>query len=183
MELGALLLLLLVLLMVSKALIKQILDGNNPIEIKVDGLSTRVAAVERKTNDISERVDSTGDRLQRLEAEMVDMRRRQDTPVSLAAHPSGPTSTGGQPTLHPRRQLQLPPAEERATWKGPIMSFTGFPPNSDKFEIKKHIKKTVLPMLFQKHLEEIDGEPFGPGRFGQSIGFTCLLGNNRSSTP
>ena len=32
-----------------EALIEQILDGNNRIETKVDGLGTRVTTVERKT--------------------------------------------------------------------------------------------------------------------------------------
>ena len=66
------------------ALIKQILDGNSRIETKVDGLGTRVTAVERKTNDISKRMDSTNELMQRLEAEMQDIRRRQDTLLSLA---------------------------------------------------------------------------------------------------
>ena len=44
-----------------EALIKQILDGNNRIETKVDGLGTRVTAVERKTNDLSKRMDSTSE--------------------------------------------------------------------------------------------------------------------------
>ena len=51
----------------------------------------------------------------------------------------------------------------------PIMSFTGFPSNSGKFEIKRYIEETVLPMLFQKQREEVDGEPFGPGRFRESM--------------
>ena len=47
----------------------------------------------------------------------------------------------------------------------PIISFTGFPPNGDKAEIKKYIEETVLPMPCQKNREEIHGGPLGPGRF------------------
>ena len=47
--------------------------------------------------------------------------------------------------------------------EGPNTSFTGFPHKSDKLEIKRYIEDTVLPMLSQKHWEEIEEEPFGPG--------------------
>ena len=67
-----------------EALTKQTLDGNNRIETKVDGLGTRVTAVERKTHT-SKRMDSTSERMQRLEAEMQDIRRRQDAPLSIAS--------------------------------------------------------------------------------------------------
>ena len=53
--------------------------------------------------------------------------------------------------------------------EGPITSFSGFPPNSDKFENKKYVEDTVLSMLSQMHRDEIDGEPFVPGRFRESI--------------
>ena len=60
------------------ALILQKLDGNNRIETEVDGMGTRDTGVERKMIDISKR-------MWRLDAEMLDIRRRQDTPLSLAA--------------------------------------------------------------------------------------------------
>ena len=48
-------------------------------------------------------------------------------------------------------------------------AFSGFPSNCGKFEIKKYIEDTMQPKLSQKHREELDGEPFGPGRFWESI--------------
>ena len=53
--------------------------------------------------------------------------------------------------------------------EGPIIFSTGFPPNDGKFKIKKYIEDTVLPMQSQMRREEVDGEPFGPGRFRESI--------------
>ena len=77
----------------------------------------------------------------------------------------------GHRIRHPRRHGNRPDE-----MKGPIIPFTGFPPNSDKFEIKRYIADTVLPMLSQQHREEIDGEPFGSGRFRESIWFRLRAG-------
>ena len=44
----------------------------------------RVAAVEMKTNDMSKKMDSTVDRMDRLDAEMLDIRRRWDTLAVLS---------------------------------------------------------------------------------------------------
>ena len=146
-----------------QALIKQILDGNNRTETKVDGLGTRVLAGERKTNGITKKMDSTSERMQRLEAEMQDALRRRDTLLSLASLSSRPTASRG-PTDSASTTTTAAVSSKGAVrpdeMEGPIISFTGFPPNSDKFEIKKYIEDTVLS---QKHREEVDGEFFGPG--------------------
>ena len=69
-----------------------------------------VTAVDRKTNDISKRMDSTNERMLRLEAEMQDMRRRQDAPLSLASLSSRPTASRGSRQIPPPlRRLRLPP--------------------------------------------------------------------------
>ena len=72
----------------------QMLDGNNRIEIELDGMGSRVIAVGRKTNDISKRIDITVERMHRFDAKK-DIRHRPDTPLSLAALSSRPTVSLG----------------------------------------------------------------------------------------
>ena len=136
--------------------------GNNRIEIKVDGHEGYCSREE------DERHIKKDGQHQRMDVAMQDSRCRQDTPLSLASLSSRPTASRGpadsaSTTTAAASSKGMDRPDEM---EGPIISFTGFfPPNSDKFEIKTYVEDTVLPMLSQKHREEIDFEPIGPGRF------------------
>ena len=132
-----------------EALIKQILVGNNRIETKVDGLGTRVTAVERKTYDIC------NDSRQRCRTFVAD------TPLSLASLCSrhGCTRTSGL-WLYDDNDCSTLQQRDRS----PIISFTGFPPDSDKFEIKKGTSRNRYFRCSPKSTgREIDAEPCNLG--------------------
>ena len=125
----------------------QMLDGNNRIEIELDGMGSRVLAVGRKTNDTSKRIDSTVERMHRFDAKKLDIRRRPDAPLSFAALSSRPTVSLGPNDSASTTRTAAPSilgTDRPDEMEGLAISFTGFPPNSDKIEIKRHIVDMVF---------------------------------------
>ena len=108
----------------------------------------------------------------------MDIRRSQDTTLSLAALSlrqtvtRGPTDSASSTTTAVPSSKGADPLDEM---EGPTISFTVVPPNSDKFEIKRYIEDTVLAMLSQKHLEEVDGYPLAQEGSGSRFVFVFGL--------
>ena len=118
---------------------KQILNGNNRIEFKVDGPGTRV--------------DSTSERMLRLEAEMVDIPQARYPTVACIIILDANGFAGDSASTTTTAAASSKGMDRPDEMEGPIISFTSFPPNRDNFEIKKKVEDTVLPMLSPKHGE------------------------------
>ena len=113
------------------------------------GQGTRVTAAERTTN-------STDDRVQRLEVQMVALRRKQNTPLPLAALSSRTTAAAG------------PTDSAYRTTAAPSSRGSGRPEEMD----------VVLPPLSQRQRDHVQGAPFGPARFRESIWLRLRAGTS-----
>ena len=112
-----------------EAFIEQILDGNNRIQTKVDGMGTRVTAVERTTSDISKRAPGCSDLRQRWWT----CDAGQDTPLSLAAFSSRPKVARGPKDSASTTTSAAPPAEGQIAltrWKGRSYPSQAFRPTA-----------------------------------------------------